>query len=258
MLPVPLNSSKITSSIRLPVSTSAVAMMVSDPPPSMFRAAPKNRFGFCSALASTPPERILPECGTTTLWARARRVIESSRMTTSRPCSTSRFAFSMTMSATCTWRSAGSSKVEEMTSAFTFSSMSVTSSGRSSMSSTMSTTSGWFSLMALASFWRRMVLPAFGGATIRPRWPLPIGERRSTTRIARSPVLCSSRIRLSGYLGRRLSNAIRCLVFSGSSKLTLSTLSSARYRSPSFGGRTWPMTVSPVRRSKRLIWLGET
>ena len=31
----------------------------------MLRAAPKNRLGFCSALASTPPERILPECGTT-------------------------------------------------------------------------------------------------------------------------------------------------------------------------------------------------
>src|SRR2546430_7026712 len=40
-------------------------------------------------------------------------------------------SFSITMSATCTWRSAGSSKVEEITSAFTFSSMSVTSSGRS-------------------------------------------------------------------------------------------------------------------------------
>jgi hypothetical protein len=67
MLPVPLNSSKITSSMRLPVSTSAVATMVSEPPSSMLRAAPKKRFGLCSALASTPPERILPECGTVTL-----------------------------------------------------------------------------------------------------------------------------------------------------------------------------------------------
>ena len=46
MFPVPLNSSKMTSSILLPVSMSAVAMMVSDPFPSMFLAAPKNRFGF--------------------------------------------------------------------------------------------------------------------------------------------------------------------------------------------------------------------
>ena len=38
MFPVPLNSSKITSSMREPVSTSAVAMIVSEPPSSMFRA----------------------------------------------------------------------------------------------------------------------------------------------------------------------------------------------------------------------------
>src|SRR5512136_1021477 len=57
-LPVPLNSSKITSSMRLPVSISAVAMMVREPPSSMLRAAPKNRFGRCNALASTPRDRI--------------------------------------------------------------------------------------------------------------------------------------------------------------------------------------------------------
>ena len=45
MLPVPLNSSKITSSIFEPVSTSAVARIVSEPPCSMLRAAPKNFFG---------------------------------------------------------------------------------------------------------------------------------------------------------------------------------------------------------------------
>ena len=44
-LPVPLNSSKITSSIRLPVSTKAVAMIVKEPPSSMLRAAPKKRLG---------------------------------------------------------------------------------------------------------------------------------------------------------------------------------------------------------------------
>ena len=66
-LPVPLNSSKITSSMRLPVSTRAVAMIVSDPPSSMLRAAPKNRFGRCSALASMPPDSTLPEGGWTVL-----------------------------------------------------------------------------------------------------------------------------------------------------------------------------------------------
>ncbi len=67
MLPVPLNSSKITSSMREPVSTSAVAMIVSEPPSSMLRAAPKKRLGRCSALASTPPESTLPEGGTIAL-----------------------------------------------------------------------------------------------------------------------------------------------------------------------------------------------
>ena len=41
MLPVPLNSSKMTSSMRLPVSMRAVAMIVRLPPSSILRAAPK-------------------------------------------------------------------------------------------------------------------------------------------------------------------------------------------------------------------------
>jgi len=60
MFPVPLNSSKITSSILDPVSVNAVAIIVSDPPFSILRAAPKKRFGLCNALASTPPESIFP------------------------------------------------------------------------------------------------------------------------------------------------------------------------------------------------------
>ena len=41
-----------------------------------------------------------------------------------------------------------------------------------------------------AIFCSRMVLPARGGETIRPRWPLPIGVTRSTTRIASSSARC--------------------------------------------------------------------
>ena len=67
MLPVPLNSSKMTSSIRLPVSTRAVARIVRLPASSILRAAPKNRLGFCKAEASMPPVRILPECGASVL-----------------------------------------------------------------------------------------------------------------------------------------------------------------------------------------------
>jgi hypothetical protein len=53
--------------MRLPVSISAVAIIVSDPPSSMFRAAPKNRFGRCSAFESTPPYKTLPDGGTMVL-----------------------------------------------------------------------------------------------------------------------------------------------------------------------------------------------
>lgn len=67
ILPVPLNSSKMTSSIFDPVSINAVAMMVSEPPPSMLRAAPKKRLGFCNAFASTPPVSTFPEAGATVL-----------------------------------------------------------------------------------------------------------------------------------------------------------------------------------------------
>ena len=115
--------------------------------------------------------------------------MESSRITTSFLCSTRRLAFSITISATCTWRAAGSSKVEETTSPLTVRCISVTSSGRSSMSSTIRYTSGWLAVMAVAMFCSSIVLPAFGGETIRPRWPLPIGATRSMVRAVRSSVL---------------------------------------------------------------------
>ena len=67
ILPVALNSSKITSSIFEPVSINAVAKIVSEPPFSTFLAAPKNFLGICIAPASTPPVRILPECGCSVL-----------------------------------------------------------------------------------------------------------------------------------------------------------------------------------------------
>ena len=142
ILPVPLNSSKITSSILLPVSVNAVAIMVKLPPFSILRAAPKKRLGLCNACASTPPDNTLPLDGATVLYARARRVILSNNITTSCPHSTNRFAFSCTILATFTWFSAGSSKVDAITSAFTERAISVTSSGRSSISSTIIYTSG--------------------------------------------------------------------------------------------------------------------
>ena len=137
MLPVPLNSSKITSSIFEPVSVRAVARIVSEPPFSTFLAAPKNLFGLWSALASTPPLNTFPEAGCTVLNARASLVIESRRITTSWPHSTSLLAFSSTMLATFTCLSAGSSNVDAITSALTLRAISVTSSGLSSIRSTI-------------------------------------------------------------------------------------------------------------------------
>ena len=50
----------MTSSMRLPVSMRHVAMMVSVPPSSVPRAAPKKRLGGYSAAGSTPPESVRP------------------------------------------------------------------------------------------------------------------------------------------------------------------------------------------------------
>ncbi|MNE91088.1 hypothetical protein D3C80_1886590 [compost metagenome] len=75
-------------------------------------------------------------------------------------------------------------------------------------------------MMLAAMFCSMMVLPAFGGATIRPRWPLPIGAQRSITRPVRSSVepLPASIFRRSlGNRGVRFSNRILFLAFSGRS-----------------------------------------
>ncbi|CAB4856720.1 unannotated protein [freshwater metagenome] len=40
-------------------------------------------------------------------------------------------------------------------------------------------------MIALAIDWSTIVLPALGGETISPRWPLPIGAIKSITRVVR-------------------------------------------------------------------------
>ena len=102
MLPVPLNSSNITSSILLPVSIKEVASIVRLPPCSIFLAAPKNFFGLCNDAGSIPPDSVLPDDGTTKLYARASLVILSNNITTSFLCSTNLLALSNTISATFT------------------------------------------------------------------------------------------------------------------------------------------------------------
>ena len=43
-----------------------------------------------------------------------------------------------------------------------------------------------FRVIALAIACSTIVLPALGGETIRPRWPLPIGATRSMIRVVRT------------------------------------------------------------------------
>ena len=97
----------------------------------------------------------------------------------------------MTSSDTAMWFSVGMSNVEEMTSPLIERCMSVTSSGRSSTRRHIRCTSGLFAVMAEAMSLRMVVLPALGGLTIRPRWPLPIGDTRSITRAVTALLPCS-------------------------------------------------------------------
>ncbi len=78
--------------------------------------------------------------------------------------------------------------------------MSVTSSGRSPMSRTMRWMSAWFWAMPLAMSLRMKVLPAFGGETMSPRWPRPMGAIRLITRWERLSEEVSRSISLSGKM----------------------------------------------------------
>ena len=121
--------------------------------------------------------------------------------------------------------------------------------------------SGLFLVMALAIDCRIIVLPAFGGDTIRPRWPLPIGQMRSMIRVVMLPGSVSSRSLSCGYSGVSLENSGRDSDFSGSRPLTLSSRTRAlnfSRRSPSRGCRTAPSMTSPFRRPCLRTWESET
>ena len=137
-----------------------------------------------------------------------------------------------------------------MTSPRTLRRMSVTSSGRSSTSSTIRWTSGLFASIDWAICFMTVVLPALGGETMRPRWPLPIGASRSTMRGVRSvlPSVVSSFSFSSGNSGVRSSKRGRRRATSGSMPATLSTRSSAGYFSFDAAGRKPPTRASPLRR----------
>ena len=184
----------------------------------------------------------------------------SRMITTSRPCSTRRLARSMHSSATWVCSSAGRSKVEAMTSPWTLRRMSVTSSGRSSTKSTIRCTSGLFASIDWAICFMTVVLPALGGETMSPRWPLPMGASRSTMRGVRSvfPSIVSMLSFSSGKSGVRSSNRGRRRATSGSMPWTLSTRNNAGYFSFDAAGRNPPTSWSPLRKWYRRTWLIET
>ena len=98
---------------------------------------------------------------------------------------------------------------------------------------------------------RIVVLPAFGGDTTMPRWPLPIGATMSMIRSATDSGPFSRRKRSSGNSGVSLSKFGRARAASTSMPFTLSISSNAKYFSLSFGRRTRPATVSPLRSENR-------
>ena len=173
--------------------------MVRLPASSEFLAAPKSCLGTSSAFESIPPDIVRPldACLRERLNARPSLVSESRSMTTCFPASTLRFARSMAIVLMATCVSTSWSLLEPMTLIRSWWSWnerlkSVTSSGRSSMRRMSISRSWWFARSPEAMFLRSVVLPAFGGLTMSPRWPLPIGQKRSMSRHAGAQPGCSS------------------------------------------------------------------
>ena len=111
-------------------------------------------------------------------------------------------------------------------------------------------TSGWLISIDRAICFITVVLPAFGGDTMRPRWPFPIGEIRSMIRAVMFVGSSASSILSfwSGNNGVRSSKRRRSRAWSGSLPLTASMRSSAGFFSLRPAGRLAPVRWSPLRR----------
>ena len=136
--------------------------------------------------------------------------------------------------------------------------MSVTSSGRSSIRRMIRYISGLFRRMDFAASFKSVVFPAFGGETIMPRWPFPIGLTRSTIRIAMLPPGRSRRSRSSGKTGVISSKLPRRMIWSSGRLLTLFKYKRALNFSVADFTLVFPRMISPVFSPKRRIWDGET
>ena len=86
--------------------------------------------------------------------------------------------------------------------------ISVTSSGRSSIKSTINSSSGWLVVILFAIFFKSVVFPTLGGATIIPLCPFPIGDIKSIILIAYSFGVVSKRILSLGWIGIKSSNFV--------------------------------------------------
>ena len=147
--------------------------------------------------------------------------------------------------------------MEYITSPFIDLFISVTSSGRSSINNTISSISGLFTEILFAIFFNNVVLPTFGGATIIPLCPFPIGHIKSIILIEYSSGVVSSLILSLGYIGIKSSNFTLLYAFSGASPLTSPTYIRAGNFSPSLGNRAIPLILSPLSNLNLLIWIGE-
>ena len=111
-------------------------------------------------------------------------------------------------------------------------------------------TSGLLSSIDLAIVFITVVLPALGGDTMMPRWPLPIGDTRSMIRAVMfvGSFLSSSISFESGNNAVRSSKFGRRFASSGLAPLTVYTSSRPGFFSLRPAGRTLPVRWSPLRR----------
>ena len=107
--------------------------------------------------------------------------------------------------------------------------------------------------MAFAMSFNNIVFPVFGCATIIPRCPFPIGENKSIIRV--ETLACFSAILnfSFGNIGVKCSKETLSRTTCGSCPFIFKTLTKGKNFSPSFGGRTTPLTVSPVFKPNNLI-----
>src|SRR3569832_2419904 len=101
--------------------------------------------------------------------------------------------------------------------------------------------------MALASLDRITVLPVLGGATMRPRWPLPMGQIMSMRRVVTSSRDVSRLYLALEYRGVRLSYSGRSFCVSASMPGGRGAGGGAGGRAPAGGGRAEPAAGAPGR-----------